>query len=368
MAQTIRIQETPIDDIVRETVAVLKKGGLVIFPTETMYGIGALATDQDAINKLLAYKTRREGKPLSIAVDSREMAEEYVEVNKIAENLYQSFLPGPLTVVSKSKGTVAKGVESEIGTIGIRIPDYPLIVDIITALGKPITATSANASYKKRPYSISDIWENISEKQKNLVDLILDAGTLPTREPSTVVDTTLNQEVILRQGNIKLTPVLEKTTHSPEETQELGVELTKKYKHYLGYKSVIFAMQGELGAGKTEMTKGVARALGVPQEINSPTFTIEKEYSIELPKESFLEEHRPLLYHIDTWRMFETAELTELGFLTQVSRGNMFVIEWADKVTELFEKVAEDAVIIWITIEHGDAENTRQITVSDYNV
>jgi len=366
MTKIIKISETSLEEVIKTAVETLQAGGLIVFPTETMYGIGADATNQEAINKLLLYKTRREGKPLSIAVNSKEMAEQYVEVNKVAENLYTNFLPGPLTVVSKSKGKVAKGVESEIGTLGVRIPDYKLVLDIISTLGKPITATSANASYKKRPYIVQDILNNISDKQKDLIDLILDAGELPKREPSTVVDTTLNEEIVVRQGNIKLTPVLEKVTNSPEETQELGIQILKKYQHYFGYKSVIFAMQGELGAGKTEMTKGIAKVLGITDSVNSPTFIIEKEYDIQTVPESYLSEKKPKLYHIDTWRVFDSSELEDLGFLKQVADGNVFVVEWADKIIPLFERVSEDAVIIWIKIEHGDEDDTRKITVSDY--
>ena len=211
MPNVLDIASTPRDEVIQAAVETLKNGGLLVFPTETMYGIGADATNQEAIDKVLAYKTRREGKPLSIAVCSSEMAEQYVEVNAVARNLYDTFLPGPLTVVSKGRGTVARGVESETGTLGVRIPDYPLVIDIVKAFGKPITATSANASYKKRPYSIDDIFNNISNKQRGLIDLILDAGQLPKREPSTVVDTTLNEKVVLRQGDIKLVPIM---THS----------------------------------------------------------------------------------------------------------------------------------------------------------
>ena len=141
----IRISGTPIKEIIKEAVSVLEDGGLIIFPTETMYGIGADATNQKAINKLLTYKARREGKPLSIAVNSTEMAKKYVKINKTAKNLYENFLPGPLTVVSKGLGKVASGVESETGTLGVRIPDYKLVLEIISKFKKPITATSANA-------------------------------------------------------------------------------------------------------------------------------------------------------------------------------------------------------------------------------
>lgn len=366
MPKILKISDASRDEIIKKAVAVLKNGDLIIFPTETMYGIGADATNQKAVNKLLEYKARREGKPLSIAVNSLEMAEKYVEVNSVAKNLYTNFLPGPLTIVSKSLGNVAKGVESEIKTIGVRIPEYSLVLDIISAFNKPITATSANASYKKRPYSTEDILENISTKQKNLISLILDAGHLPKREPSTVVDTTLNQEVILRQGSIKLIPLLKKTTSSPIETQEIGIEILNKYKHYLGYKSIIFALEGELGAGKTEMTKGIARALGIPHSINSPTFTIEKEYVIKTAPESYLSEKKTTLYHIDTWRLFKSSELEQLGFFEKVSKGNVFVVEWADKILDLLKNISEDAVIIWIKIEHQNEESIRLISVSNF--
>jgi L-threonylcarbamoyladenylate synthase len=366
MTQVIAVCDTPYDQIVSEAVRVLSEGGLVVFPTETLYGIGADATNQAAVDRLLSYKARREGKPLSIAVSDGGMAREYVEVNSIAENLYTNFLPGPLTVVSKSRGRVARGVASEAGTLGIRIPDYPLVLDIVRAVGRPITATSANASYKKRPYSVQDVFENISQKQKRLIGLVLDAGTLPKREPSTVVDTTLNQEVVLRQGNIKLTDVLTRRTSSPEQTQELGEELLSKYKHYLGYKSVIFALQGELGAGKTEMTKGIARALGIPEAISSPTFIIEKEYTLHFLEGSFADTKAIKLFHIDTWRLSDAQELSDLGFENHVEEGNVFVIEWADKVQDLIESVSGESVIVWVHVVYGNSLTERIVTVSDF--
>jgi len=346
---------------------VLLAGGLVIFPTETVYGIGALATNQEAIDKLLSYKTRREGKPLSIAVDSIAMAEKYVEINETARNLYENFLPGPLTVVSKGLHTVANGVESETGTLGVRIPNYELVRKIVSKLGYPITATSANASYKKKPYSISDILENISDKQKELIDLIIDAGELPKREPSTVVDTTLGGEVVLRQGDMKLTEVEKLQTKNGEETQDFGARLIRKYKHYLGYKSVILALEGELGAGKTEMTKGVARELGINDPVQSPTFIIEKEYDIATVAGSYSAEKKPKLYHLDTWRLTDENELEELGLLERISEGHVFSIEWANKVPNFLSKASENAIIIWVKIEHGSNEDERFITVSDYS-
>src|SRR5258708_5507795 len=109
----INLKKTSQAQVIAQTLGVLRAGGLVIFPTETTYGAGVLATNQQAVDKLLAFKSRREGKPLSIAVASSTMAQKYVDVNDSAQRLYERFLPGPVTVISKGLGKVAKGVESE---------------------------------------------------------------------------------------------------------------------------------------------------------------------------------------------------------------------------------------------------------------
>jgi L-threonylcarbamoyladenylate synthase len=356
------------DDTISEAIRVLKNGGIVIYPTETVYGIGVDATNQDAVNKLLKYKSRREGKPLSIAVDSKEMASKYVDINDAADNLYDTLLPGPVTIVSKSLGRVAKGVESEHFTIGVRIPDYPLIVDILRGFGKPITATSANASYQKRPYKISDILDNISNKQKELIDLIIDVGELPKNDPSTVVDTTMNDLKVLRQGKAKLTSISEHISTSPEQTQEIGAELVGRYSQYFGYKSLVLALKGELGAGKTEMTKGIAKQLGIQEHISSPTYTLENIYKIPAVENSFLESKKISLIHMDTWRIYSSEELEALDFYNQVDDCNVFVIEWADKIIDVLEKISSETIIVWVEIDYSNKENQRLIKISDFEV
>ncbi len=345
------------DEIIARAVKTLRDGRLLIYPTETCYGIGADSCNPEAIDKLLEYKSKRGGKPLSVAVCDRKMAEEYVFINDIADNIYQSLLPGPLTIISKSKGVVASKVESSLGTLGIRIPDYSLIREIIKIFGKPVTSTSANASYKKTPYTIEDIFSNISRKQKNLLGYVIDAGRLEKNPPSTVIDTTLGHRSVLRQGAIKLGNTKFLDSKSPEDTMRIGKDIIKEYKKFIGEKSIIFALQGELGAGKTIMSKGVAEFLGISENVKSPTFIIQNVYKLK----------RTELIHIDTWRLEKGGELEEFGFFEEVVKGKIFIIEWADKILPILEKVKDSAIIKWIYIEKGDGNWDRSIRVSDFN-
>jgi L-threonylcarbamoyladenylate synthase len=358
-------------------IEVLSGGGLVIFPCETVYGAGVDVLSDEAIKRLSNYKQRPLGKPYAIMAADQKMAEDYVELNKTARNLYRNFLPGPLTVVSRLKSPsfakasegqakLAKGVASESGTLGVRIPDYPFMLGLIKVFGRPIVATSANASYRKRPYKISDIWENISEKQKALVDLIIDAGELPHNEPSTVVDTTLDDPVVLRQGEIILGRQSSVVSRSEENTQNIGKELWQKYEKYAGQRAIIFALEGPMGAGKTQFTKGLARAMGIKEEVVSPTFNLEINYQIPSTNNqtNYKSQTTNLKQfdHIDAWRMQNGQELEELGLKGKIGDKSVMAIEWADRVAETIRKYNEEAVVVWVKIAYGKAENDRLIS------
>lgn len=344
------IIKTVTEITINEIIATLRQGGLVIMPTETLYGAMVDATNQTAVNKLTLYKNRPFGKPYSVAVVGMLMARNYVEINDVAKDLYKTFLPGPLTVVSKGKHNVAIGVESELGTLGIRVPKYKLVLDVVRKFGKPITATSANASYKKRPYKIEDILDNLSEKQKNFIDLIVDAGELPHNDPSTVIDTTLDDPVILRQGEVKLKDKNEVLSRCEEDTQNIAKELWQKYEQFLGTRSIVFALEGPMGAGKTIFTKGLGLAMNVKDEVISPTYSLEEEYD------------RGKLYHIDAWRMENDMELEEIGFGKRIKEKKIIALEWADRVINIVREYDEEAIIIWIKIAYGGVENERLIS------
>lgn len=342
------------ENSVKTAVSVLKSGGLVIYPTETLYGIGADATNPEAVKRLTEYKNRPLGKPYSIAVANEEMAEKYALLNLTAKKLYKEFLPGPLTIVSKGKHNLAPGVESEDGTLAIRIPNYKLVLDIVKAFGKPITSTSANASYKKRPYKISDILENTSDKQRRLIDLIIDAGKLPKNDPSTVVDTTLDDEVVLRQGEIKFTKENSILSKSEEATQNLAKEIWQKYEGQKGHRAIVFALEGEMGAGKTQFTKGLAKAMGITELVTSPTFNLINHYSLSTNHQS--------LDHIDAWRLINSDELKALEFESFIKNKHVVAIEWAEKVADLIREFDDEAIIIWVKIVFGKKENERIIS------
>ena len=327
----------------------LSQGKLVFMATETVYIAVVDATNLNSVKKLVEYKDRPFGKPFSVGVTTIGMAQKYVSLNKTAKKLYKSFLPGPLTIVSTGKHVLASGIEAENGTLGIRIPAYPFFLKIVKGFGKPITTTSANASYMKRPYKISDVLDNISEKQRRLIDLIIDAGELPHNEPSTVIDTTLDDPIILRQGKVKFKNRNEVFSRSEENTQNIAKELFQKYESYLGRRPIIFALIGEMGTGKTQFTKGLGKALGIKDEIVSPTFNLVLEYG--------------KLTHIDAWRLQNPEELETLGFLKTIENKNMVIaIEWADRVIDEIKNQREHALVIWVKIKYGKKENERLIS------
>lgn len=346
----------------KQIIDTLQKGGLVVFPCETVYGVAVDSQNAGAVEKLNDYKQRPFGKPYAIMCDGLEMANRYVELNDTARNLYKTFLPGPVTVISKGKGKLAKGIESETGTLGVRIPDYKDMLDLIEKFGRPIVATSANASYQKRPYKIDDVLENISTKQKKLIDLIIDVGELPHNEPSTVIDTTLDDPVILRQGEVKLKDKSslsdgdknEVYSRSEENTQNIGKELWQKYESYKGKRAIVFALEGEMGAGKTVFTKGLARAMGITELVTSPTFALENEYMIP--------DSRFVLHHMDAWRMEDPKELESLNFEELVKNKAVIAIEWAERVADEIRKFDDEAIVIWVKIRQGKTENERLIS------
>ncbi len=331
---------------------ILKNEGLVIFPSDTVYGLLADATNEKAVEKLIAFKERPAGKAISIFVSNLKMAKEYVDTNTKQDTVLNRLFPGPFTAVLPSKHKTSKLLESETGTLGIRIPDYAPIAELFKFFRKPITATSANLSSKSPHYNLETLLDELSSKRENLIDLVVDAGELDHNKPSTVVDLTEGNLKILREGDI--TPTKKKIiiTESPEATEKFGEEAVaniisdKK-------KNVAIIIEGELGVGKTVLVKGIGRKLGI-NNIISPSFVISYEYRT---KNAVF----PTFVHFDLYHISQEEELKHLGIADYLKPGNLLVFEWGEKAGGISDLLRKKLDLIYIKMEYLD-KNKRRIT------
>ncbi len=345
-------------DSIKEACEALARGELIIYPTETSYGLGADATNPIAIEKLLTYKGNRLNKALSVAVADQKMAEDYIEMNPVAINVFNTLLPGPVTVVAQSKSKVAEKVESERHTLGLRYSSLPFVCELVQAFGKPITATSANTSGLKQIFSFEEWQRYVSPNRQEMIAVFADVGKLSVRPPSTIVDTTLENPEILRQGELVMR---EGATHfesnSVADTLSLGERLIYQQQDQLAAYPLVIALQGELGAGKTHFAKGVGRALRITETINSPTYTIMKEYPYQTDKCT------GVFYHVDTWRLLDGETVAELGIESKIGPGDVIAIEWQEKAHQWIEQFRKPVTIAWIDIKNI-SETERLFTVS----
>jgi len=177
---------------------IIKNSGLVIYPTDTVYGLGADAFDRQAVLRVFEAKQRRLDKPISIAVASMEQAREVVEWNNAANVIAKKFFPGPLTIILKKKAKFPDELTAGEDKIGIRIPNHPVALELIKLVGNPITTTSANISGQPDPRTAEEAVKQIGKK----VDFVLDAGKCKIGEPSTVIDLTAGKVEIIRKGSL----------------------------------------------------------------------------------------------------------------------------------------------------------------------
>jgi L-threonylcarbamoyladenylate synthase len=180
--------------------SVLRRGGVIGFPTDTAYGLGADPFNEAAIDRIFAIKGRAEAKPILLIVGSRSMAGEVARTNKVFERVADTFWPGPLTIVLPALPSLPRKLTAGTSTIGVRFPEAPFAVALSGKLGRPITATSANRS--GMPAAIAA--EEVSAGLGDSIDVLIDGGPLPFRPGSTVIDLTADPPVLLREGPISL--------------------------------------------------------------------------------------------------------------------------------------------------------------------
>jgi len=183
-----------------EAVKVIKKGGVVIFPTDTVYGLIADAKNKTAVKKIFKIKKRSFKKPLPVFVKDLKMAKGLAKIGKTQEKILKKCWPGKVTVILKAKSTkFPKGIISKDKKIGLRIPDYKFLSLLLKKINCPLAETSANISGKKASTKIKEVLKQFG-KGRCQPDLVLDAGNLKISLPSTVVD--LVDFKILRKGEL----------------------------------------------------------------------------------------------------------------------------------------------------------------------
>ncbi|WP_368653355.1 L-threonylcarbamoyladenylate synthase [Ornithinibacillus sp. 4-3] len=228
-------QEADEDKII-EAVQLLKQGEVVAFPTETVYGLGADATNAIAVEKIFKAKGRPQDNPLIAHVATKEQLSQLVtEIPKYVERLIEAFSPGPITYVLPSNGICAKNVTAGLSTVAVRIPEHPVANRLLQISGLPIAAPSANTSGKPSPTTALHVKEDLTGK----IAGIIDGGATGVGMESTVVDCTQDYPVILRPGGItkeQLEQVVDKVLIDPAIRNGTSKELPKspgmKYKHY----------------------------------------------------------------------------------------------------------------------------------------
>lgn len=184
---------------------VLRHGGVVVYPTDTLYGIGVDATSDAAVDRLYAVKGREPGKPTHCIVADIAMAREYAEIEENAAKLAEKFLPGALTLILKKNPALTAGIGRGMDTIGMRIPNNEFCLALARAFGKPVTTPSANRAGVEPTTVPANIIEQLGETH---IDLFIDAGTLPPSLPSTIVNLVSGHPSIIREGAIPSADIL----------------------------------------------------------------------------------------------------------------------------------------------------------------
>lgn len=193
--------KNPAEQVITEAVKMIRWGGSVVFPTDTVYGLGVDALSERAVSRLFRIKKRPLNKPVPIMVKDIAMAEQLAFIDRKIEKVLEQVWPGPVTVVLEKRGIIPSILTAGQSKIGLRIPNYRITQYLLEQFNKPITCTSANFS-GEQPILCADEIIKIFQKIYPRPDIILDAGCLQNKTPSTVLDLTGAKPKILRIGPV----------------------------------------------------------------------------------------------------------------------------------------------------------------------
>ena len=202
----LKITPENLKSVLKQAVLTIKKRGVIICPTDTVYGLIADAKNYSAVKKVFEIKKRKANNPLPVFVKDLKAAKKLTDINKNQERFLKKFWPGQLTAVLKAKSLkLPKGVISRENKIGLRVPNYKFLNLLLDKVNCPLVATSANISGKKASVKIVEILKQF-EYKKNKPDLVIDAGNLISALPSTVVD--LIEFKVIRKGKVSKNQIL----------------------------------------------------------------------------------------------------------------------------------------------------------------
>ncbi len=229
-------KQNPEKNLIAKGANIIKSGGLVAFPTETVYGLGADGLNEEAVKKIFLAKGRPQDNPLILHVADKEQVYPLVKsISKEAQRLMESFWPGPLTLLFKKSSLVPNCITAGLDTVAIRMPNHPIALALIQASDVPIAAPSANTSGKPSPTLASHVIEDLNGK----IHMIIDGGKTGIGVESTVLDLSGDKPLILRPGGVTLEELRE---HLPYVEEDLSLikddkdivpkSPGQKYKHY----------------------------------------------------------------------------------------------------------------------------------------
>ena len=339
----------------RTIVDKLKGGALIIAPSDTVYGLLTDARNEEAVKKLISFKNRPPGKPISVFVSDLKMLKDYAKVNTHNERILNELLPGPFTIVLPSKGKVSSLLESEKKTLGLRYVDYPFVTKLVTLYGSPLTATSANLSGRRPHHKLSALLSELGNSKRSLVDLVIDAGELARNKPSTIIDMAEDKIKLLRKGDIELQNSQTMLSSSPGQTRKIAAYVLDRTKKAVKDAPIVLILKGSLGAGKTEFVKGLSERLGV-NNIISPTYVVYYEYLLKNMQNNFL-------VHADLYNVETDEELKYLHLEKYLKKGNVVCIEWGEKAGDFARIFKKKAKTVFINISY-EGLNKRKITIS----
>lgn len=214
MMEVIRLNDSNQGQLVARAAEALRAGGVILYPTDTLYGLGADAFSDAAFQKVCEIKDRDERRPIHAVFENLAMAETYADISPLGRRLAEAFLPGPLTLVFKKKPSVTTGIGHNLSSIGVRIPKNKFCLALAHEFGKPYTTTSANMSGAEPPPTFEGILKQLGGNTE-LIDLAIEGGALPAYLRSTVVDVRGDEPHVLREGAIS----------AAEIGKALGIEL-----------------------------------------------------------------------------------------------------------------------------------------------